>query len=482
MTSRHFMKFGTREWIRIQQKRKPLVDAIQLSSYSNRTSGRHPPNHTTSLQFSTVSIFSSYRITPSSSSGIISRNFWSFRSKNTKPDNISHNDYTLETTALVPTTTVSDEAVDDMNNTHTLPSTVDDGMLTPDQAMANFEKLATSLTHQNINPVDSVALIMDSATTTAASASSSSSSSASSFVATWYYPQDHALQFIEYIHTISGLNYAYTIALVTVTFRALLFPLFVQAQRNTSRMAHMKPEMDILRQRIDKLDPADREGQLRFSMEMRKLFDKYQCNPFKALLVPLLQAPIFMSMFFALQKMPLYYEEELSTSGILWFTNLAAPDPYHILPVLSAVSFLAIMELGKEQMMASSVNNPAQGRMMINFLRAVAVIMIPVTLDFSTAIFCYWTTNNTISLIQTGLFRNANVRKGLGIWELPKVIKVPSSADTNKGFVESIQDAIRNSNKKGDVQNIKDQIKAHNQAIENKKKAELLRKEKKVIS
>jgi membrane protein insertase Oxa1/YidC/SpoIIIJ len=183
-----------------------------------------------------------------------------------------------------------------------------------------------------------------------------------------------------------------------------------------------------------------------------------------------------MSMFFALQKMPQYFEEEFSTGGILWFTNLAAADPYHILPILSAGSFLAIMELGKEQMMASSVNNPAQGRMMINFLRAVAVIMIPVTMDFSTAVFCYWTTNNTVSLIQTGMFRNANVRKSLGIWELPKVLSTVKASDANKGIVQTIQDAIQNSNKKGDLQTIKDQIKAHMKLLQIRKRLKFYEK------
>jgi YidC/Oxa1 family membrane protein insertase len=444
-TIQQFIKAGSQRWVSVNHK--PLINGIRVLSVSHHyPHGRSEMSHhpLTGAPFTLGSLSSSWSLS--------TRNFWS-RSK-AKVDNGSSLD---QISARIPTPPVDENLGNESSGDTQLTD-----IITPEQAMANFEQYAVSLSTPSLDVASSS--IIDPTT------------GAQSFTATWYYPQDHTIHLLQYIHDISGLNYAWTIALLTVVVRALIFPLFVQAQRNTSRMAHMKPEMDQLKQRMDRLDPSDRDGQLRMGMEMRKLFDKYQCNPFKALLVPLLQAPIFMSMFFALQKMPQFFADDLSQGGILWFTDLAAPDPYHVLPILSAGSFLAIMELGKKQMMASSVNNPAQGRMMINFLRAVAVIMIPLTMDFSTAIFCYWTTNNTISLIQTGLFRSASVRKSLGIWELP--ILPSSTTSENKGLVETIQDVIQNSNKKGEMQSIKDQIKAHNEAIEHKKKADSLRNKK----
>ena len=61
-----------------------------------------------------------------------------------------------------------------------------------------------------------------------------------------------------------------------------------------------------------------------------------------------------MSMFFALRKIPEVYPDEMATGGILWFQNLAASDPYLILPLISAGSFLLMIESTKETMMASN--------------------------------------------------------------------------------------------------------------------------------
>lgn len=76
---------------------------------------------------------------------------------------------------------------------------------------------------------------------------------------TWW-PQDKMLDLIVYFHDATGLNYALAIGGLTLVFRSAMFPLFVKAQANSSRMAHMRPEMDILKDRVDRLDKTDMAG------------------------------------------------------------------------------------------------------------------------------------------------------------------------------------------------------------------------------
>ena len=80
--------------------------------------------------------------------------------------------------------------------------------------------------------------------------------------------------------------------------------------------------------------------------------------------------------------------------------------------ILSAVTFLGMTEVGKEQMMAS---DPARGRVMVNVFRAmVAVAKVPFTMNFNAGVFVYWTVDNTWSFGQAVLFKNGAV-KALGI-------------------------------------------------------------------
>lgn len=44
----------------------------------------------------------------------------------------------------------------------------------------------------------------------------------------------------------------------------------------------------------------------------------------------------------------------LEEGGLWWFTNLANPDPYYILPVLAGVTTLFMTELGADGMNANN--------------------------------------------------------------------------------------------------------------------------------
>jgi YidC/Oxa1 family membrane protein insertase len=58
----------------------------------------------------------------------------------------------------------------------------------------------------------------------------------------------------------------------------------------------------------------------------------------------MLQMPIFISMFFALKTMPELYPS-MTEGGTLWFTDLSVADESYALPVMSALSFLLILEV-----------------------------------------------------------------------------------------------------------------------------------------
>jgi len=291
----------------------------------------------------------------------------------------------------------------------------------------------------------------------------------------WYNPVDQMIELLHYIQGTTGLSYGLGIVGMTVAMRTLMLPLFIHSQRNASRMAHLKPEMDVLKEKMDRVgNSADQETNMRMAMQMKALFKKYECNPLKALIVPVVQAPMFMSMFFGLRKMPDYFPAELSTGGMLWFPDLTQTDPLYILPIASIASFLIMIEIGKDTMLAS---NPQQGMIMLNFFRGISVLMIPVTINFSTAVLTYWTINNSISLAQTVAFRNPSIKKALDIWEPPK--PVPGAAPANnKGIIESIQEAVGTASKKDDSADRIERMKSHNTAIDQKKQMIQITKQK----
>jgi len=91
--------------------------------------------------------------------------------------------------------------------------------------------------------------------------------------------------------------------------------------------------------------------------------------------------------------------------------------------------------------------------------------MIPVCVNFESAMLCYWTANNILTIGQTVTLKSDAVRKYFGIWDPPK--PVPGMEP------ESLQEAAGKLVKKmqGEATSEKQKIQQHNQAVEAKKKA-----------
>lgn len=289
-------------------------------------------------------------------------------------------------------------------------------------------------------------------------------STALPFEPTWW-PSDQVLLLLNFVHQnfLPTYPFAVTIGATTLAFRVILFPLFAKGQRNSSRMAHMQPELKQLKDQLDKLgNRVDQQTQMRYMQQTRALFKKYDCNPMLGLAAPLVSAPFFISMFFGLKNAPDYFPEVMREGGMWWFMDLTQPDPYVALPVFSALTFLGMTEVGKDQMMAS---DPARGRIMLNVFRALAVAMVPMTMYFNSGVFVYWTVNNTFSFCQTMLFKNQTVKNALGIWDPPKPVPGQETAnifDEVKRMMEKKEEEVNAL--------AAERIKAHNELIEKQKK------------
>jgi YidC/Oxa1 family membrane protein insertase len=272
------------------------------------------------------------------------------------------------------------------------------------------------------------------------------------------YPTDYCIDAIMKLDEITGFGYATSICMITLGVRTLMFPLFVKSQRTQSRMAHLMPELDMIKARVEKAN--DTETKLKLQQQVKALFKRYDVNPFSNLGLLAVQMPLFMSMFFALQRMPELFPQHLANESFMWCTDLGAPDPMYGLPLLTAASFAGMVEASKKQMSASS---GAQGEMMVKVMRGLAFVMVPFTAYFPVIMFTYWLPNNLFSFGQSLLFAQPEAKKALGIWEPPKPVpgapKPPSPFDQlsksfglsssdgdkkPKSFMESFKDMQQN--------------------------------------
>ncbi|KAF9330116.1 Mitochondrial inner membrane protein oxa1l [Linnemannia elongata] len=238
---------------------------------------------------------------------------------------------------------------------------------------------------------------------------------------------------LEAVHISTGLPWWATIAATTVMIRTALVPFIVKLQGNTARLHNVKPQLERLTENMKLAkETNDTAALARFSAQTQELFAKNDCNPLKSLMLPLLQAPVMISFYLALRDMANLPVPQFREGGIGWFTDLTVADPTYVLPVVSSLGFLAIMELGSE------AGGVAQPKAMKNVMRVMAVAMVPLTMNFPSAIFVYWLTSNMFTAGQITFFKLPAVRK---FFNIPQLINHPKPkvAAKQPGFMESFK-------------------------------------------
>lgn len=230
-----------------------------------------------------------------------------------------------------------------------------------------------------------------------------------------WYTTSALMYAIEYFHVAHGMEWWAAIVATTVAMRVVALPLTVMQQKNAARMHLAKPEIEAIN-KLAQTHSQDKEALERYQGEIWKIWQKYDCNPVKMFAPLLVQAPVFISFFIAIQRMSAGVPS-FATGGDLWFADLSAADATYALPLLSSLTFLASVETSPPN---GSDPNAAPG--MKWGMRALAAVMIPLTASFPQGVFVYWVTTNFFSLAQATALRAPVLKKLAGIPDVPAVV------------------------------------------------------------
>ncbi|GAB3220980.1 hypothetical protein GCM10027447_06000 [Glycomyces halotolerans] len=225
-------------------------------------------------------------------------------------------------------------------------------------------------------------------------------------------------------------DWAWVLAIVclVITLRVVMFPLFVKQIRSQRAMQKLAPEIKALQERYK----GDRETLQR---EMMELYRKEKANPLMGCLPILLQAPVFLGLFWVLRRPD--PEQTLNTDLYGWSGYNDGPDSHwntyieaklfgapfwsslgtsgseieavgadplvvRIVAVVLIAAMIVTTFLTTRQMILKTGWSEDPNQRMI---QKVMLYGIPAILVFSGAIFSigvviYWTVNNLFSLGQ----------------------------------------------------------------------------------
>ncbi|WP_227369268.1 membrane protein insertase YidC [Halomonas sp. M20] len=183
---------------------------------------------------------------------------------------------------------------------------------------------------------------------------------------------------LDKIHDLLG-NWGWSIVMLTVIVKIVLFPLSATAYKSMAKMRKLGPEM----QRIKEQHGSDRQ---KMSQEMMKFYQKEKINPLGGCLPILIQMPVFIALYWMLMESV----ELRHAPFILWIEDLSMKDPYFVLPILMGISMFV------QQLLNPTPPDPMQAKIM----KMLPIIFTFFFLWFPAGLVIYWIVNNTISIIQ----------------------------------------------------------------------------------
>lgn len=207
---------------------------------------------------------------------------------------------------------------------------------------------------------------------------------------------------MKFFHSITH-SWGFSIILLTIVLRILLYPLNAWSFKSQKRMQVIAPQMQAI-QKKHKKDPKKAQ------IEIMNLYRQYKTNPFSGCLPLLIQMPFLLGMFNLLQS-----SFALRGASFIpgWINNLAAPDvlfqwkthifyignQLHLLPLLVGLAMWIQQRMSSNlpkdpsQMTEQQKQQKMMGNVMIIFFSVIFY-------KFPSGLNLYWLSSTLLGLLQ----------------------------------------------------------------------------------
>ena len=184
------------------------------------------------------------------------------------------------------------------------------------------------------------------------------------------------LWFIRLTHTVTG-NYGIDIIIISILIKIIFLPLTQMSMKSMKEMQKVQPEMNRLKEQY-------KDDKTRLQQEIMLLYKRRKINPLSGCLPMLIQIPVFIALYNALQN----GIEMRHAAFFLWVVDLSAKDPIYITPIIMGATMFI------QQRMTPSAADPAQAKMFL----LMPVMFTFLFLNFPSGLVLYWLVNNVLSI------------------------------------------------------------------------------------
>jgi YidC/Oxa1 family membrane protein insertase len=193
---------------------------------------------------------------------------------------------------------------------------------------------------------------------------------------------------LDKLHSYIG-NWGWAIIALVFLLKVAFYWLNAKAYSSMAKMKSVAPRIATMRERL-----KDKPQEMQ--QEMMKIYREEKINPLGGCFPIMVQIPVFIALYWVL----LSSVEMRNAPWALWIHDLAAPDPFYILPLVMTLTTLLQTALNP------TPPDPLQAKMMWYMPLAFSVMFF----FFPAGLVLYWITNNILSIAQQWLI---NTRMGV---------------------------------------------------------------------
>lgn len=198
--------------------------------------------------------------------------------------------------------------------------------------------------------------------------------------------------FYEITKTIEIPSYALAIFFLTLLFKIILYPLTNKQMKSMKTMQEIQPKIKEIQEKYKK-NPE------KANQAIMELYKKYNVNPLAGCLPILIQMPILLALFQALQK----FEYDDLGASFFWISHLNNPvmnEPFperFILPIL--VGLTTYLQ-SKMSMAKTSNDNPQAAATQRTMLYFMPFLIGWMSMRFPAGLGLYWIFFSILSILQ----------------------------------------------------------------------------------
>ena len=201
-------------------------------------------------------------------------------------------------------------------------------------------------------------------------------------------------------------NYGLSVIIISLLIRLIAFPITKKTAMQSELMKKAQPELNRIQKKYD--GKQDQDSMMKQNQEIMAVYQKYKISPLSGCLFAMIQLPIFIAFFEALQRTPVIFEDyflglQLGTTPTVGITTATFYAYILLMLIIAATTFFSFKMNG-----TGNMEDPTM-KMMPTMMSGMIVVT---ALFMPTGLGIYWVTSNLFTIVQNILVKRSKEVNG----------------------------------------------------------------------